>query len=182
MDFGRFPLQQNPDLALDLPWKLDRSDRLFLIYIEGFFNDGTDFAFLVMGLKYITAFVGKTFSAVGYDGVTFATPIWSWKSSDLCAKVRGSVVSEKVGKRETKGLRWKYLFESGKKAWEKLKVDDEKPLLDDDKEHIDVEMEEVGTEEKEEEEEKDENEGDDDGYEGDDEKEGRRSWGWFEEQ
>lgn len=68
-----------------------------------------------------------TFSGKAYDDPCFAAPLRFHSFKDLIGTPGlESVQCESVGKTETKGLRWKYLYKSALNAWAKLEYDEEK--------------------------------------------------------
>ncbi|KAF2255441.1 hypothetical protein BU26DRAFT_515156 [Trematosphaeria pertusa] len=68
-----------------------------------------------------------TFSGKPYDSPCFATPCTVFNAQELFNSAGlDSIQFGRVDKKETKGLRWKYLYESAVKAWEKLEFDYDK--------------------------------------------------------
>lgn len=72
-------------------------------------------------------FLKLTFSGRAYDDPCFATPLQAYTFKKLldtpgldCLEI------ECVGKTETKGLRWLYLYRSAVNAWDKLVFDEKK--------------------------------------------------------
>ncbi|PSN60660.1 hypothetical protein BS50DRAFT_593748 [Corynespora cassiicola Philippines] len=129
LEFKHAPLN-NPMLELDVEAKNELSQHMTMVYMMGFFNDDTDFAFYYRGLKNIQAFMGGTFTSAAYRGPCFATPVVVHTGKDILQGT-GLEVSQfnKVNRTETKGARWRYLYETARIVWEKLAFDEEKKKL-----------------------------------------------------
>ena len=81
----------------------------------------------VLGGSNMSRFLLGTFSGTPYDKPCFATPLVVFDSKEIFGSSGLDTFSlEKVPKTESKGIRWKYLYESGVKAWEKLSFNGKK--------------------------------------------------------
>ena len=88
---------------------------------------GLTLASYIKGGSNMSKFLLGTFSGKPYDKPCFATPLVVFESGELFNSLGLDTFSlEKVSKTESKGIRWKYLYESGVKAWEKLSFDGDK--------------------------------------------------------
>jgi hypothetical protein len=75
----------------------------------------------------MSKFLLGTFSGKPYDKPCFATPLVVFESKELFNSLGLDTFSlDKVSKTESKGIRWKYLYDSGVKAWEKLSFNEQK--------------------------------------------------------
>ncbi|KAF2440910.1 hypothetical protein P171DRAFT_85357 [Karstenula rhodostoma CBS 690.94] len=118
-----------------------------MVCITNFFNEGGDFVFCVKGYKNLVSdskpglqsssdsandalqanFLKLTFSGRAYDDACFATPLQVFTFKKLIESPGLDCLAlECVGKTETKGLRWLYLYKSAVNAWDKLEFDQKK--------------------------------------------------------
>ncbi|KAF2644267.1 hypothetical protein P280DRAFT_228487 [Massarina eburnea CBS 473.64] len=106
---------------------LDLSQRIHVVYVKSLFTDGTGFAYYIKGGVNMSRFLAGTFSGKPYDRPCFSTPVVVYTEQDIF-EVEGlhTVEFDKASKTDTKGLRWKYLYESAVKAFEKLEFSREK--------------------------------------------------------
>ncbi|KAL5401573.1 hypothetical protein PMIN06_011704 [Paraphaeosphaeria minitans] len=137
----------NTHLKEDISGLLDKSNRIVMICITGFFDEGADFVFFVKGYKNLVGdsktglhtfsdcandalqanFLKLTFSGQAYNDPCFATPLQAFTFKKLIESPGLDCLAlECVGKTETKGLRWLYLYKSAVNAWNKLEFDDRK--------------------------------------------------------
>lgn len=72
-------------------------------------------------------FLGMTFSGRAYEDPCFATPLHMLEQGSLF-KTHGLQRThyERVGKNETKGMRWMFLYGSAVKAWKQLEFSEDK--------------------------------------------------------
>ncbi|CAI6341758.1 unnamed protein product [Periconia digitata] len=102
----------------------DRSDpmqRLVLVFISGFFTDGTDFIYMIEGADDMSKFWLGTFSGKSYNRPCWASPVTVYEFDEIFSSPGlEAEFSGEVSKTETKGLRWKYHYESGLEAWSSL--------------------------------------------------------------
>lgn len=100
------------------------ANHVTLVFITGFFDDHCDFAFYVRGTKNTSSFLAGTFGKKCWDGPSFATPLIVYNAREVFT---GSGIHankfEKVTRHDTKGIRWKYLYESAVAAWDALEFD-----------------------------------------------------------
>lgn len=126
LEWESVPLVNNR-LLEDIEGRTDITSRLTLVYIAGFFTDGCDFLYYVKGGVNMSRFLLGTFSGKPYDKPCFATPAIVFDVDELVNSIGVDTFKlERVSKNESKGIRWKYLYESAVKAWEKLSWDEEK--------------------------------------------------------
>ncbi|KAF1973952.1 hypothetical protein BU23DRAFT_553627 [Bimuria novae-zelandiae CBS 107.79] len=72
-------------------------------------------------------FLRMTFSGRAYDDPCFATPMRYFDLKQLLQTPHLECTSyDLVSKNETKGIRWKYLYQSAVNAWNKLEYDKQK--------------------------------------------------------
>ncbi|KAJ4301201.1 hypothetical protein N0V90_003292 [Kalmusia sp. IMI 367209] len=117
----------NPRLLEDVDGINDKTNRMAFVFIKGFFTDGTNFLYVVKGYKNLANFLKLTFSGKAYNDPCFATPMTVFEVRNLAkSKSADTCTFERVGKTETLGLRWKYLYESALAAWYKLEFSDRK--------------------------------------------------------
>ncbi|KAJ4344732.1 uncharacterized protein N0V89_012476 [Didymosphaeria variabile] len=111
----------------DISGLLDKSHRIALVCITGFFDEGGDFVFFVKGYKNLANFLKLTFSGRAYDDPCFATSLSVFSFQQLIdTPGLECLATHCVGKTETKGLRWRYLYKSAVNAWDKLEFDEQK--------------------------------------------------------
>ncbi|KAL1595896.1 hypothetical protein SLS60_009586 [Paraconiothyrium brasiliense] len=119
----------NHRLKEDISGLLDKSNRIALVCITSFFDEGGDFLFFVKGYKNIANFLKLTFSGRAYDDPCFATPLSVWTFKKLTETPGLECLQlDLVKKTDTKGIRWKYLYKSAVNAWDKLEFDQQKYL------------------------------------------------------
>jgi hypothetical protein len=102
----------------------DDGAHVSVVCIEHFFTDGQDFAFFVAGRQNVTAFAHGAFGMQAYNGPLRATPITS-RSHEILGVFKASDRSGgKVPKSSShmEKVKWRYLFETARVAWSKLKV------------------------------------------------------------
>lgn len=117
----------NPRLVDDIDGQLDMTQRITLVYITEFFTDGMDFIYYIRGGVNMSKFLAGTFSGKPYDAPCFATPCAVFNAQEFFSSAGlDMIMFETVPKTQTKGLRWRYLYESAVKAWEKLEFDHQK--------------------------------------------------------
>lgn len=103
------------------------SDRVILVYISNFFSDETDFLYVISGTVNMSRFCLGTFSGSPHNRPCLATPFKGYGPDDLFDRGElRNMERQEVSKTETKGLRWKYLYESGVEAWKQLVFSPEK--------------------------------------------------------
>jgi hypothetical protein len=99
--------------------------QITVLYITSFFDDSKDFAMYVVGLKKISRFMLGTFLKKAYDGDFFATPCIDLHPDELFYGEVKTTAHDVVPRTETMGIRWKYLYETARAAWEKMSFDEE---------------------------------------------------------
>ncbi|KAF2740478.1 hypothetical protein EJ04DRAFT_211493 [Polyplosphaeria fusca] len=122
LEFKQQPLR-NVTLAGDVDGQADLSDRITLVYITKFYHDDYDFAMYVKGGKNMAAFMGGTFAKKRYEGPYFATPVSLYSAADILRTKSAPYKHDKVGRTESLGKRFRYLYESAKLAWDRLEYD-----------------------------------------------------------
>jgi hypothetical protein len=81
----------------------------------------------VKGGANMSKFLVGTFGGKPYDKPCFATPLVLYEGKELFDSLGLDTFNrEKVSKTESKGIRWKYLYDSGVRAWEKLRFSQQK--------------------------------------------------------
>ncbi|KAF2794965.1 hypothetical protein K505DRAFT_303040 [Melanomma pulvis-pyrius CBS 109.77] len=126
LEFDDTPLR-NPELARDTDGQRDLTQNITLIYITRFFTDRVDFALYIKGIKNMTEFSKGTFSKKAYVGPCFATPVMGYECEDLFNDAKLITTRlDTVSRTETKGLRWRYYYETARRAWDMLEFDWEK--------------------------------------------------------
>lgn len=115
--------------------QITHHSRMSIIYIEGFFTDGRDFAFYVIGQTHFTKFVVGMDGLQPYDGPLIATLIIFAATDALDCHVRRTklldqhgppAVMRKDGTRAV--MKWRYLFRTAQLAWKRLRFDGKKVL------------------------------------------------------
>ncbi|KAF2683463.1 hypothetical protein K458DRAFT_404999 [Lentithecium fluviatile CBS 122367] len=125
-EFENTPLVNNR-LVEDIEGEADLTHRLTLVYITDFFKDGSDFLYYVKGAANMSKFLLGTFGGKPYDRPCFASPMVVYDADEIFTSMGLDMfASDRVSKTDTKGIRWKYLYASGIKAWEKLRFSEEK--------------------------------------------------------
>jgi hypothetical protein len=114
----------NTQFANDPSFLFDDGARISIVFIKNFFTDGQDFAFIVAGRPNVTAFVHGTFGMQAYNGPLIATPIMSRRQEflDRFQIVKGSGGKVQKSSSQLERVKWRYLFETARLAWSKLKV------------------------------------------------------------
>ncbi|PVH96510.1 hypothetical protein DM02DRAFT_731139 [Periconia macrospinosa] len=101
--------------------------QILVVYIMRFFKDGTDFVYVVRGAEEKSKFLLGTYSGKAYDRPCFAAPVTVYSLEEMIdSPGLDKNHLEETSKTETKGLKWKYLYESGVKAWEQMEFSAEK--------------------------------------------------------
>ncbi|KAF2707105.1 hypothetical protein K504DRAFT_504288 [Pleomassaria siparia CBS 279.74] len=122
VEFEGVPLK-NVNLVNDVNGQHDITQQMAFIYIEEFFKCGTDFAFFIKGVRNLMEF-NNVFSKKAYTGPCFATPVIAFDLEELidssCIKAN---VLGLVSRDETKGIRWRYYYESAVAAYAQLEID-----------------------------------------------------------
>lgn len=109
-------------------FKLEEGEPVVVVWIEGFFTDGLDFAYYVIGRQYLASFTMGTFNSPAYSGPTIASPIKHF-NSELLPRKRTRHGASGIVRRShgpTGNVKWKYLFETARLAWNRLLIDPEK--------------------------------------------------------
>ncbi|KAF1953992.1 hypothetical protein CC80DRAFT_134901 [Byssothecium circinans] len=104
----------------------DNSQRVILVCICPFFTDKTSFVYCIKGKANISKFYLATYSGKPYDRPCFATPLTVSDPIELCSSVQTQATYDEASKTDTKGLKWKFLWETGMRAWESLVYSPEK--------------------------------------------------------
>ncbi|KAF2109029.1 hypothetical protein BDV96DRAFT_605117 [Lophiotrema nucula] len=102
--------------------ELQLRDFIRVVFISEFFRDGVHFAMYVLGKYNSVKMMGACFSGRPYDGPFFATPIILHALDELLPMRRVDNFEE-ILRGETKGLRFKYYYETCLHAWERLDYD-----------------------------------------------------------
>lgn len=117
---------KNPNYDSDVDQKFEYRTQLLVVYINGFFTDDVDLALYIRGQKAMSAFLGGTFTKASYQGACFTTPVLSMTRRQIFEGSGKCDRYEKVDRKETKGLRWKYLYNSARAAWDSIQFDVER--------------------------------------------------------
>jgi hypothetical protein len=125
LEFKQQPLR-NVTFANDVEAQADPTHKISVIYITNFYVDNIDFCMYVKGRKNITSLVGGTFTQDRYDGPYFGTPVRLHDVDEVLFTRAVPFHTEKVSRRETKGKRFRYLYETAKLAWDRLEYDPER--------------------------------------------------------
>ncbi|KAF2266361.1 hypothetical protein CC78DRAFT_578398 [Lojkania enalia] len=127
LDFEfRFKPLSNTTMEDDAATQADISHRLALIYITDFFTNGVDFCMYVKGQANIARLMGGTFGAKPYNGPFFATPVEMHERDEILGGNSLTSMLDRVSRTETKGMRFKYLYDTCYLAWERLDYDADK--------------------------------------------------------
>jgi hypothetical protein len=109
-------------------FKLERGEPVAVVWIECFFTDGLDFAYYVIGRQYLLSFTMGTFNSPAYSGPIIATPIKDY-DSELLPRMRTNHGAAGIVRRShgpMARVKWKYLFETARLAWNRLLIDPDK--------------------------------------------------------
>jgi hypothetical protein len=119
-EFEALPYTNNGFIS-DPDWKLEPGRCAMVVYIQGFFSNGRDFAYYVIGEPNVTAFLGGIFGMQAYNGPLLATPIMF--NGYYIAQNHDRVLWSNS---HMERVKWKYLFETARLAWHKLLIDPRK--------------------------------------------------------
>jgi hypothetical protein len=126
-DFNQLPYV-NDQFDSDAHSRYDDGALFSIVFIEDFFTDGRDFAYYVVGRPNVTAFVHGVFGMQAYNGPLTATPMLSHGSEILndfrLLDAFGGKIQRSHSRMEK--VKWKYVFETARLAWSKLRVDPRK--------------------------------------------------------
>jgi hypothetical protein len=116
-EFEDLPYTRNGFIG-DPDWILEPARLAMVVYIQGFFGNGRDFACYVIGRPNVTAFLGGMSGMQAYNGPILATPVFF--NGYYIAQNHDMVLWSNSHMEQVK---WKYLFETARVAWHKLLID-----------------------------------------------------------
>jgi hypothetical protein len=126
-DFDQLPYVNN-QFENDTNSRYDDGAMFSIVFIEDFFTDGRGFAYYVVGRPNITAFAQGIYGMQAYNGPLTATPMMSHGSEVLHAFQSLDRIGGKVQRSHSRmeEVKWKYIFETARLAWSKLRIDPQK--------------------------------------------------------
>ncbi|KAF1998039.1 hypothetical protein P154DRAFT_564998 [Amniculicola lignicola CBS 123094] len=116
---------KNTPFENDENTKRDFSHQIYVVMLPKFFTNGESCSFYVQGVKNISKLMVGTFTKRAYEGAAFITTITTFTPNELFDITVPYQAFEIVDRKETKGIRWRYLFNSAVEIYKNIEFDKE---------------------------------------------------------